>query len=493
MKPEEFALPATHVAFLSSQLTPGAIDVLRQRTFAQRDGRHIEDSLLYHAVATRVAGEGDDLTRVRRLFDWVVRHAMLVPPGTLAPPGVSQAQARPFDVMLRGMATEDGNGWSERGWLFMTLCRQIGLDAGLIVYSPPARMPGPMPPGRSLGPDSAPRALAAIAPRREPKPWAVAVLIGGKAYMFDPAIGLPIPTADGKGVATLEQATTDRRVLAQLDLPDREYVPSRLDLASSPVRVLLEANLGSLSPKMKLFQQDLKGKNQMVLYRDPIEQAEAFQKALGDRCAGVGLWLLPLTVEHRLFNPGPGSFIEATQYPLQFFIKQWPLLSARLMQLRGETKASIQSYVVLRYAESPRTKDGKTPIPANVQGILDIFATYFLALAQMEKGDVKQAKLLFGQTMEMLPEWNPRQFYFAMFRWGAATNLGLLYADSGDNAAAIRYLTQDNPTAQGQGNLLRARALIWKDPFVPSKDTAKVVHPFAQPGIPRAPAQDDRQ
>ena len=128
-----------------------------------------------------------------------------------------------------------------------------------------------------------------------------------------------------------------------------------------------------------------------------------------------------------------------------------------------------------------------------MQGILDIFATYFLALAQMDKGDTKQAKFLFGQTMEMLPEPSPRQPYFTMFRWGATTNLGLLYADAGDNAAAVRYLTQDNPTPQGQGNLLRARALIWKDPFVPSKDTPKVIPPFAPPGIPRAHAQDDRQ
>ena len=142
-KPEDFALPAPTLAFLRSQLTPDAIELIGQRGFAQRDGRHIEDSLLYHAVATRVAGQGDDLTRVRRLFDWVVRHAMLVPPGSLAPAAeIEQAQARPYDVMLRGMGTEDGRGWSERGWLFMALCRQIGLDSGLIVYSPTRAPPG---------------------------------------------------------------------------------------------------------------------------------------------------------------------------------------------------------------------------------------------------------------------------------------------------------------------------------------------------------------
>ena len=355
-----------------------------------------------------------------------------------------------------------------------------------------------MPTSRDLGPLAISRVMAERFPRIAPRPWAVAVLIGGKAFMFDPALGLPIPSPDGEGVATLDEAVTDPRVLARLDLPNRDYEPSRRELAAGPVRVLLESGLGSLSPKMKLLQQDLWARNKMVLYRDPVEQAEAFQKVMGDRCAGVGLWRLPITVEHRLFNPGPGNFIDATQYPLQFFIKQWPLLSARLMQLRGETGPSIQSYVVLRYAESPMARDGKTPIPPNVQSILDVFATYFLGLAQMEKGDVKQAKNLFVRTLEMLPEPGPRQPYFVMFRWGAMTNLGLLYADSAeqaaakgdlataesDRAAAIRYLSQDNPTTQGQGNLIRARALIRQDPFVPPRETPKVVQPPTPGGGP---------
>ena len=531
-KPEAFALPEAHVAFLSPQITPAAIDQIRQRTFEkQRDGRHIEDNLLYHDVATRVAGEGDDLTRVRRLFDWVVRQNMLVPNGALGLPGIPQAQARPYDVMLRGMATEGGNGWSDRGWLFMTLCRQIGVDAGMIVYTPPARVAGPMPPSRGLGPSSTPQAMAAIGRPRDARFWAVAVLVGGKPYLFDPAIGLPIPSADGKGVATLEEALTDPRVLAQLDPPSDDFDPTRpsrptrLDLAASSLGVQFESSLGSLSPRMKLFQQDLKSKNRMVLYRDPVELADAFRKAMGDRCGGVGLWRMPLTVEHRLHTPeADGNFMRATLYPLRLFIKEWPLLSARLMQLRGETKPSIQSYVVLRFAERPMARDGKTPIPPEVQGVLDLYATYFLALAQMEKGDANQAKFLFGKTLEMLPEPTPRLPYYIMLRWGAVTNLGLLHADSGDQASmlgkeaeeardramkegkpaeakaleakaksqralsqrewaeAIRYLSQDNPTPQGQGNLMRAAALIRKNPFVPPKDTPKVIPPLASPG-----------
>src|SRR5262249_30995895 len=149
---------------------------------------------------------------------------------------------------------------------------------------------------------------------------------------------------------------------------------------------------------------DLAGRNQMVLYRDPVEQVTAFQAAMGDLCGGVALWTLPLTVEYRLFNPGPGDFVEATQFPLQFFESRWPLLGTRLMQLRGETAEAIQSYAVMRFSDSAMQTDGKTRIPVQVQSVLDIYATYFLALAQMEKGDAKQAKFLFAQALELLPE-----------------------------------------------------------------------------------------
>jgi len=487
-RPEDFDLPEANRAFLNQQLAqvfPNAIPTITQRRFAQRDGRHIEDNLLYRAVAVRVAGEGDDLTRARRLFDYVVKHAMLVPPGALAPPGIQQAQARPYDVLLRGMATEDGNGWSERGWLFMVLCRQINLDCGLITYTPPATIAGPMPTRRGLGPMSLTRAMEeALPPNPEPRSWGVAVLVGGKPYMFDPAIGMEIPSPDGKGVATLEQAMTDPRVLSQLDLPGRPYQPSQVELAASSFRVALESSLGTLSPKMKLFQDNLKGENRMILYRDPLEQVAAFKAAIGPKCAGVGLWLLPLTVEYRLFNPGPGNFVDATLFPLRPFEATWPLLGARLLQLRGETAAAIQSYVVFRFAESAMDTEGKKPIPPQVQGVLDIFATYYLALSQMEKGDGDKAKFLFGKAMDMLPEPTPRQPYFVMFRWGAMTNLGLLNAENGNRALAIRCLAREIPTMQMRGNLLRARALIFKDPFVPPSDTPKVPPPLKMPGAP---------
>ena len=68
------------------------------------------------------------------MFDWVVRQIQLVPPGSLGSLQLPQVPARPYDVLLRGMATEAEGVWAERAWLFMAVCRQIGIDPGLITY-----------------------------------------------------------------------------------------------------------------------------------------------------------------------------------------------------------------------------------------------------------------------------------------------------------------------------------------------------------------------
>ena len=92
--------------------------------------RHIEDCMMYYGIATRVAGTGEDLDRVRRIFDWVVRQVQLVPPGTLGSGQLPQVFARPYDVLLRGMATEAGGFWAERAWLFMAFAARLASIRG---------------------------------------------------------------------------------------------------------------------------------------------------------------------------------------------------------------------------------------------------------------------------------------------------------------------------------------------------------------------------
>lgn len=421
---------------------------LEQTSFGMADSRHVEDCMMYYGIATRVAGTGDDLTRVRRVFDWMVRQIQLAPAGALG-----QAQARPYDVLLRGMAVEAEEGWSERGWLFMSLCRQLGIDVGLLTYTAP---------GGS-----------------KPNSWVCAALIDGKLYLFDPRLGLAIPGPGGEGVATLEEALSDPAVLGRLDLPGQAaYRPDLSLLKQSKIGILMDSSPGYLSPRMLLLQESLSGKNRTILHRNLLDQRDRFEQALGKDSDGVKLWPLPLLVETMLFTSG--EFVQATLQSLYLFRPEFPLLYARIKQLRGELPEAITDYMNLRVAEVPLMMDKKTLIPPEIQQALVIHATYFLALDHLEQGNPRQADLFFTRTLQLLPAPGPGLPYYHMFRWGAQTNLGLLNEAKGDDARAIMYFSERDPTMQHQGNLVRARELVWRDP------TAALPAPLPPPPAPPA-------
>ena len=229
---DEFKMSSKRGSTCAASSPPRRIDTalhdLEARPFTERDARHIEDCLLYQGVANRVAGEGDDIDRVRRVFDWVCRQVALVAPGSLAPPGTtSHPPVRPYDVLLRGLAVEKDD-WAERSWLFMTLCRQINIDAGLIAYAPP---------------NSTKRHY-----------WICAAIVNGKAYLFDARIGLAVPDRDGKGVATLQDAATDPSILAALEMPGLlPYDTASTDLLPGRVTIIIDSTLGYMTPRMRLL------------------------------------------------------------------------------------------------------------------------------------------------------------------------------------------------------------------------------------------------
>lgn len=499
-EPEDFALPEDEAAFLNKQLLPPGApkSIANPRFSGLLDGRHIEDCMLYRGVATAIlqrhgSDADDDLSRARHLFDWVIRQVQLVPPGTLAPPPellnlngqTFQARARPFDAMLRGLATEVNANWAERSGVFLALCQQVGLDAGLLAITPAEVGQGVLLPEGGAGDEQ-----EAVATEPPLPALACGVLINGQVYLFDCRIGLPIPGPDGQGVATLEQAASDPAILDHLSLPKASYPIRSEDLSQGRVRVLLASSLGSLAPRMKRLQERLTGENRMILYRNPAEVAHAFAAAIGSRLESVRLWGMPLEVEYRLFHDA--QFTAATLHTIRLFDARWPLLQARLDQLRGETETAINRYVSFRYAEGLLESDGKTPIAPEVAAILNLYATQFLALAQLDRGWDDQAESLFLQSLKLFPEPGPGQPYLNMFRWGACSNLGRLYEEGGQPLLAVRYYSQDDPTAQSIGNRLRARPLIWSDPFVPDAALPTLPPPPAPllPTFRPAPAPD---
>ena len=457
--PAEYQLDSASREYLATQLPPAFLKRLESRDWDPRDTRHIEDCMMYYGIANRVAGVGPNLDRVGRVFDWVVRQVQLVPAGTLGAGQLGQAYARPYDVLLRGMATEAEGVWAERAWLFMAMCRQLEIDSGLLTYSN----------GNSLEPivakvgGNGEGTSPAANPRRSQKPpviWICAVLIDDRAYLFDARLGMAIPGPGGRGVATLADALSDASILERMNLPGQvPYTTSRASLLASPTKigVLIDSSSSYFSPKMKLLQQELAGKNRTILYRHPAEQRDHFTQVLAPHHGSVALWPLPLEVEHRLFTDM--QFVRSIQNSLYFFRPEFPLVYARVKQLRGELDEAIQEYVNFRVRDKiPLVTDKKKKemIPREIQDGLDIYATYYLALAQLERNNLKQAELMFRRTLELLPEPSPSQPYYNMFRWGANTNLGRIYEAWNNRRAAVAYYTQVDPTFQYAGNLLRA-------------------------------------
>jgi tetratricopeptide (TPR) repeat protein len=215
---------------------------------------------------------------------------------------------------------------------------------------------------------------------------------------------------------------------------------------------------------MRLLQRELAGKNRTILYRDPAEQRDHFVRALGEQLGEVKLWALPLDVETRLFTDS--MFVASIQASLFLFQREFPLVYARVKQLRGEYKDAIAEYIKLRLKkDAPLVTDKKKAIPQEVQEGLDIYASYYLALAHLESNNLDNAELMFRKTLELLPEYGPNQPYYNMFRWGANANLGRIYETQKDDRRAIECYNQFDPTFQYVGNQIRARDLVWRNPI----------------------------
>jgi hypothetical protein len=358
-------------AYLARLLPPKVLKDIENRNWtAQSDTRHLEDCMMYYTIATRVAKTGENLDRVRRIFDWAMRQVVLVPPGALASGRLPHVYARPYDVLLRGMATEADGLWAERAWLFMVLCRQLDIDTGLITYSRSNTLSSVVP-KYGVDIENGPKA---------PIVWICAALIDDKAYLFDARLGLEIPGPDGKGVATLDEALTDPAILDRMNLPGLQpYATSRASLLGSPTKlgILIDSSPGYFSPKMKLLQRELSGKHRTILYRDAVDQRDHFASVLGRWAGAISLWPLPFEVDTLLFTDA--SFVTSIQSSLFLFRPEYPLIYARVKQLRGETEEAISDYVTLRFAENAplvNDKEKKTRIPKDVQAGLDAYATY---------------------------------------------------------------------------------------------------------------------
>lgn len=276
---------------------------LAQLDFRPSDIQYLEEARWLHATAKLIeqtpppekfqqwmkdAGMSRVMTRkltaCLAAFDWTVRNIQLdelreYPKTAAAGPVADPGNADPTATWPPPMRAEPGPGYTGHVWhvlmygrgdsyqrarVFITLLRQLRIDAVMLGIDTMV--------GRA-------------------QPWLPAVFIENECYLFDPALGLPVPGPAEKGIATLSQAISNPEILTALTIGDN-YVypvgPSDLD----NVVALIDASPESLSQRMVLAEKQLSAADQMVLTIAPAKLAAALGKSPG--ITDVRLWAVPI-------------------------------------------------------------------------------------------------------------------------------------------------------------------------------------------------------
>ncbi|HUE69386.1 MAG TPA: tetratricopeptide repeat protein [Pirellulaceae bacterium] len=420
------------------------------------------------------------LATAARLFDWTIRNIQLDPlPPPPAPPKAIVGAADPASALaskpgpLRGelgpgygqlpwqtLLYGHGDAW-ERARTFILLSRQAGLDVVMLA----------IPEMEGAGGN---------------RPWLPALLLKGQLYLFDTGLGLPIPGPAGRGIATLEQVVADESLLEQLDLPGDDPYPIHADDLTA-VSALIDAELASLTVRMRLLEPAIVGKRKMTLVTRPSELKKELEAC--KHVSGVSLWRV--AIEAELYQAMLPEALErdppqrlARERLIRLFEPGRPLMHARHLHLQGkfDTPPDEESQLGARQRYSQlRLSDkriesvddslgreilglGNYPLPSdpaerkaeldNMMAVMRIarqHATYWIALSHAETGNNEIAVEWFRDLVLTADPDTPWQT-------GARYNLGRCYEALGkwDQARQI-YLTDDSP--QRHGNVLRAAAI----------------------------------
>ena len=296
------------------------------------DGYYLQEAVYLRDVALAARGKSiDDRLRASRLFDWTVRNVQL---DDETPERIPQF---PWETLFFG----HGTAW-ERAWVFVLLARQEGLEAAILAIE---KKDSPRPTNLRSVPGEGPGVRA-----ESPQPWCVAVRIEGKAYLFDPVYGLPIPGPGGlkKGAngqldlvpATLDQLLADESLLARMNTDaEHPYHVSPSDLKS--VVALVEASPTALSRRMKAVESHLKGAQKMVLTASASEQAEHWKSAPG--IAGAGLWRLPYETIRRRSELKPLQIAKLLASFLPFYAMPSDLHSEEVARNAAKTPPDMRN------------------------------------------------------------------------------------------------------------------------------------------------------
>jgi hypothetical protein len=285
-------------------LDKAEIDEVEHPSFTLLDAHYLEGCNLIREIERSLMLQGlPPLEQAQRCFDWTMRHVLLQEGRTdLLPPQY---------ILKRGQGSAE-----ERALVFMSLLQQA-----------PAATPG-------AGPRLQGSCLLAIPGKQGAyQAWMVGVLVATKdkkdLYLFDPRTGLAIPGPHGKGIATLEQARSDKSVQDVLqDIGAIGQMKINTQDGAAP-RMLLPCALSSLSARMRYLEDELlAGHDRIRLVTPPADLMEAFGKL---NAGPVLIWNAPTskagtppspTRALRAFLPKEEGGLDKNKQRIEMFLVQ---------------------------------------------------------------------------------------------------------------------------------------------------------------------------
>lgn len=424
--------------------------------FSRFDGYALREAAWLRDVSKWTGGDTiDELQRAGNIFDWMVRNIQIENDYP------DRIPMFPWETLLFGRGTAD-----ERVWLFILLLRQAKIDAALLAFDEERgekeeegekdqdkKTDGGLPELPPLKKTAAERL----------RPWCVGVLIDGKAYLFDPQLGLPIPAPDGVAMdksgqlkirpATLAEVRADKKLLERMNAGElRTYGVRPADL--DRLAVLLEASPQYLSYRMGMLESRLSGDQRMTLTTSPTAAAKRWSESAG--IDGARLWLKPYQTLLRRSKLNRLQVITRLASMLQFYIApSAPLLHGRTLYLKGQLvgdNGAMKYYQAARPPHAALLASSINNLEKRMYLLGKQDATYWCGLIVYQRGDYDAAVDYFKKrTLET----------YRSDRWnrGARYNLARSYEASGQTDRAILLYGSDVASPGYQGDLLRAKWL----------------------------------
>lgn len=259
--------------------------------------------------------------------------------------------------------------------------------------------------------------------------WCVGVPIQGEIYLFEPQWGLPIPSQENSGVATLREARTNANVLRRGKVPGLfEYPVEQKDLEQ--LVALVDFDPFAVGKTMATVQQSLVGANRIRLSTD----VDAFQEVLQASAENlqVKLWNAPWlsyvynkSVRERLNENSPFSARYMERYGA--LVTDTPISRARMLHFKGKFDSSIEEVGALRSYMDYRV-DEQTLREMMVSK--DVQKELGLVRGEFEPLEVYNARLGLAQT------------YFRRSKFDVGMYLAMANMDLGKPKTAINWLTE---------------------------------------------------